>query len=77
MMHEIDNQEFLVEARVTYTLQSNGKFYLIENVPARLNEETGETFFSSSTVENLQQLILSEKEPDRVIETPVYTYGEQ
>jgi hypothetical protein len=69
-------QEFLVEDRVTYTLQLNGKFYLIENVPARINEETGEQFFSPSTVQHLQQIILSGKVPDRTIETPVYNYSE-
>ena len=71
----IDSQEFLVEARVTYTLQLNGKFYLVENVPAHINDETGEQFFSPSTVEHLQQLILSGKKPARVIETPVYDYS--
>ncbi len=70
----IYGKEFLIEERVTYTLQLNGKFYLIENVPAHVNEETGEQFFSRSTVEHLQQLILSNQEPDRVIETPVYNY---
>lgn len=69
-----DDQEFLVEDRVTYTLQLNGKFCLIENVPARVNDETEEQFFAPSTVRNLQQFILNEKEPDRVIETPVYRY---
>jgi len=34
-------QEQLVEKRVTYFLELNGKFFLIENVPARVNEETG------------------------------------
>jgi hypothetical protein len=72
----IYDQEFLIEDRVTYTLQLNGKFYLVENVPARVNEETGEQFFSSSTVQYLQQLILSGKDPDRMIETPVYKYSE-
>jgi len=70
-----DWQEPLVEKRVTYTLELNGKFFLVENVPARVNEETGEQFFSPSTVEHLQQIILSGKEPDHVIKTPVYSYG--
>ncbi|WP_017314512.1 YgiT-type zinc finger protein [Mastigocladopsis repens] len=68
-------QETLVEKRVTYTLELNGKFFLIENVPARVHEETGEQFFSPSTVECLQQIILNGKSPDRVIETPVYNYA--
>jgi len=63
-----------VEKRVTYTLELNGKFILVENVPARVNEETGEQFFSPSTVEHLQQLILDKKQPYRVVEIPVYSY---
>ncbi|MEL6453368.1 MAG: YgiT-type zinc finger protein [Cyanobacteria bacterium J06623_5] len=52
-------QENLVEKQVTYTLNLNGKIFLIDNVPARVNEETGEQFFSPSTVERLQQTILN------------------
>lgn len=66
--------ELLVEKQVTYTLELNGQFFLVENVPARVNEETGEQFFSPLTVEHLQQLILDEKQPYRIIETPVYSY---
>ena len=69
-----DWQTPLVEKRVTYTLELNGKFILVENVPARVNEETGERFFSPSTVEHLQQLILDKKQPYRVVEIPVYSY---
>ena len=69
-----DWQESLVEKRVTYALERNGKFFLVKNVPARVNEETGEKFFSPSTVEHLQQIILDEKQPDYVIETSVYSY---
>lgn len=57
-------QETLVEKQVTYTLNLNGMIILIENVPARVNEETGEQFFSPSTVERLQQTALDSKEPD-------------
>ena len=46
-------QETLVDKRVTYTLEMNGKLFLIENVPARLNEETGEQCFSPEAVERL------------------------
>ncbi|MBW4578042.1 MAG: hypothetical protein KME42_00520 [Tildeniella nuda ZEHNDER 1965/U140] len=68
-------QETLVEKQVTYTLQLNGQVFVIENVPARINEETGEQFFSPSTVEHLQQIILTRQEPDRFAEVPVYNYG--
>ncbi|MDZ7330599.1 MAG: hypothetical protein ONB13_00435 [candidate division KSB1 bacterium] len=48
----------LIEQRGTYTLERNGKFSIIENVPARVNPETGEQFFSLNTVERLQLIIL-------------------
>jgi YgiT-type zinc finger domain-containing protein len=68
-------QETLVEKRVTYTLQFNGQVFIIENVPARVNEETGEQFFSPSTVEHLQQMILTGQEPDHFAEVPVYNHA--
>jgi hypothetical protein len=69
-------EEKLVNCRVTYTLAHEGKFYIVENVPARVDEETGEQFFSPATVERLQKAILGQAKPNRVIETPVYEYSE-
>lgn len=69
-------QEVLIEKQVTYTLNLNGQIILIENVPARVNEETGEQFFSPATVERLQQTILDSKEPDHFIQVPVYNYSQ-
>ena len=69
-------EEKLVDRRVTYTLEHEGKFYIVENVPARVNEETGEQFFSPVTVERLQRTILEPGKPNRVIQTPVYEYAE-
>ena len=68
-------QETLVEKQVTYTLNLNGKIVLIDNVPARVNEETGEQFFSPVTVERLQQTVLDGKEPDHFVQVPVYDYS--
>jgi YgiT-type zinc finger domain-containing protein len=68
--------EKLVERRVTYTLELDGKFYIVENVPARVDKDTGEQFFSPATVQGLQRMILENMEPSKVIETPVYTYLE-
>ena len=67
-------QEKLVEKQVTYTLNLNGKMIIVENVPARVNEETGEQFFSPSTVEHLQQTISQSQEPAYYIEVPVYDF---
>ena len=71
----IFEKEKLVECRVTYTLEHQGKYYIVENVPARVNEDTGEQFFSPVTVERLQKTI-SVLKPSKVIETPVYQYSE-
>ena len=71
-----DREEKLVERRVTYTVEHQGKFYIVENVPARVNEETGEQFFLPATVERLQRTILGPGKPNRVIQTPVYEYAD-
>ena len=68
-------QETLVEKQVTYTLELSGKIILIENVPARVNEETGEQFFSPSTVERLQQIVLDQEKSDHFVQVPVYNYS--
>jgi len=67
-------EERLAERRVTYSLEHEGKFYIVHNVPARVNEETGEQFFSPATVEQLQRVILQSQRPTTTIETPVYEY---
>lgn len=66
--------EKLIETNVTYSLEMNGKFFLIENVPARVNPETGEQFFSPATVERIQEIISQQHKPSHFIETPVYDF---
>jgi YgiT-type zinc finger domain-containing protein len=68
-------KETMVEQRVTYVLEVDGQFIIIENVPARVCLETGERFFSLETVERLQQTVWGRKEPSRVIETPVFEFA--
>ncbi len=68
-------KETMVDTKVTYTLEYEGKFLIVENVPARVCKETGEQYFSPETVEHIQAIIRSRKEPDRLIETPVYEYA--
>lgn len=68
-------QEPLIETKVTFTLLKDDKFYIIENVPARVNQETGEELFSIQTVEHLQQLVLDKTKPIKVLETPVYAFA--
>lgn len=67
--------ERLVEQPVTYTLLKEGKLYVIENVPARVNIDTGEQLFSPQTVERLQRIILGDVKPVRIIQTPVFEFA--
>ncbi|MFZ0727813.1 MAG: YgiT-type zinc finger protein [Desulfobacterales bacterium] len=67
-------KETMVDTKVTYTLKHGGKFFIVENVPARVCKETGEQFFAPETVEHIQGLIKSGRRPDRLVETPVYNY---
>ena len=67
-------EETFIEQRVTYTLELQGRFVIIEHVPARVSLQTGERFFSSETVEQLQKIVWEQHEPSRVIETPVFEF---
>jgi YgiT-type zinc finger domain-containing protein len=68
-------QETYEEQNVNYVLEMDGKFIIVQNVPARVCVETGERFFSPQTVERLQQLIWEKRKPARVIETPVFEFA--
>ena len=71
-----DNEEWsetLVEQKVTYSIEVDGQFVIIEDVPARVNVETGEKHFSPETVECLQQTVWERYRPVRPIEMPCLT----
>ena len=68
-------RETMIDTEVTYTVEPDGKFFLIEHVPARVYRETGEQSFAPETVEHIQAVIKNRKTPVRVIETPVYMYA--
>jgi len=60
-------EEKLIDEKVTYSIFKDGKFIIIENVPARVNQETGEQFFSPKTVEKIQKLILGIRNPKELL----------
>ena len=74
-MSSILGNEQLIEQQVTYTLLKDGKFYIIENVPARVDVNTGEQYFSPQTAERLQTIIGGQRKPVRVLQTPVYEFA--
>ena len=64
-------KESMVETEVTYPLERDGKFVLIEQVPARVCSETGEQFFFPKIVEQIHNIINERTAPKKTIETPV------
>lgn len=48
-----------------YRDKTDSKLHIIENVTARVDEETGEQFFAPSTVERLQEPILGQAESSK------------
>ena len=74
MMDYENSRETMVEKEVTYILEADGKFFIIEHVPARVCQETGEQYFSPETVEVLQTTIWGKKRPKKVIQTPVFEF---
>ncbi len=58
-------EEKLTERKVNYSLELDGKFYIVENVPARVNEETGEQYFAPETVEHLHKKIRGDELPKK------------
>lgn len=67
--------EELTEQLVTYTLLKDGQFFVIENVPAQVNVAIGEQYFAPETVERLQEIILGDQSPIRIVEAPVYVFS--
>ncbi len=67
--------EILVDAKVTYTVEYDGRVYIVEHVPAKVSQETGEQYFAPETVERIRTLLKSRRKPDKIGETPVYEYA--
>lgn len=67
-------QETFEEQKVTYVLEQQGKVLIIEHVPARVCRETGERLFAPETVERLQQIVREQRQPTRIVETPVFEF---
>jgi YgiT-type zinc finger domain-containing protein len=73
-MEVVNQSKTFIQETVIYSLELDGKFYVVENVPARVCVETGEKFFSPETLDRLYEIIWEENKPIRVIETPVYAF---
>ncbi len=67
--------EVLIDTTVRYILDLGNTLMVFENVPARVNTETGEQFFSPETVRQIQQLAASSTQPDHTILAAVYQFA--
>ena len=74
MTDKPDWNETLVNKKVTYHIEVNGQIVVIENVPARVNVETGENCFSPETVLRLRKIVRERRNPIRTILTPVFEF---
>lgn len=68
-------QETFEDRKVTYALETDGKFVIVEHVPARVCVETGERFFAPEVVERLQKIVWEDRRPSRTIEAPVFEFA--
>ncbi len=48
---------------------------MIENVPTRVNLETGEQLLSAAMVERLQEMVWEQRKPTRMIQVPMYDFS--
>ena len=67
-----EREERLVEQRVTYTVDLDDGVVTVENVPARVDQETGERYFSPATVERLQEIMWGERTEERGVESTAF-----
>ena len=57
---------------IQYSQEFEGKFYIVENIPAWVCEQCGEIILSETTAEKIQGLIWSGTDPKRTEQVPVY-----
>jgi HTH-type transcriptional regulator / antitoxin MqsA len=59
---------------VCETFQIDGKFYLVENIPATICSECGEISFSRQTTERIRVMLHGKAQPIKEISMDVYAY---
>ena len=73
-MNEPSSESFAA-ARVTYTVELNGRLIVIENVPARVSKLTGEQFFSPDTVEQIERIVKGTRPPARTVSATIFEFA--
>ena len=67
--------ETFTDKLVTYTIDIDGRVVVVEHVPARVSEQTGEQFFSAETVRKIREIVRGNRKPIRMMQAPVYDFA--
>ena len=62
------------EEFITYTVEVEGDTYVVEDVPARVDETTGEPFFAPETVDRLHEILEKQMEEREDAEWQEFAY---
>ncbi len=65
MKEEVVNEVFLID----------GKFVLVENIPARVCIQCGEATFSRQTTEKIRRMVHGEAQPVKSIQVDVFAFA--
>ena len=66
----------LEEKKITHAQQYKERIVILENVPAEVCHQCGEVLLRPGVLERLQDLVWSERAPDRTTQVPVYDFAE-
>jgi HTH-type transcriptional regulator/antitoxin MqsA len=72
--HVCYSEEFQIDY-VNEVFQIDGKFYLVENIPAEVCSRCGEEIFSRETTERIRVMLHEETKPLKSISMDVFTYS--
>lgn len=61
---------------VSEVFNIQGKFYLVENIPAMVCDRCGEEVFSRETTEQIRVMLHGQEQPIKSIPLEVFSYGE-
>ena len=59
---------------VSEVFQIDGRFHLMENIPATVCSKCGEAIFSRATTEHIRSMLHSNSQPIQTISMAVYAY---
>ncbi|MCY7277056.1 MAG: YgiT-type zinc finger protein [Phormidesmis sp. CAN_BIN44] len=71
--HVCSSEEFHAEF-VSEIFQIEGKFYLVENIPATVCSRCGEEIFSGETTERIRVMLHGDMKPAKSISVDVFSY---